>query len=218
VFQWKRSITTTAAAALVVGALASLAHAAPKGKPPVTPPGVPPGQPFQALQKQIDALDGRLDALEAAAPQPGTMWINLLDLKAGAAASSLDAMAAGLVLTAAAAGSDVAQAGLQVPLGFAVTGVTVCYVSGAAGSFIDTVQLLELAVPPAVPPVTTVLASSAPAPPPVGSSDCVDAETAAAVDPSAGGPVFLSLGLTYTAAEAVTLWAIGVQLQPTAGP
>jgi hypothetical protein len=215
----RRSVTTVVVAAvLIIGSFAPVAHAAPKGKPPVTPPGVPPGQPFQALQKQIDALDVRLDALEAVAPQAGIMWINQLDLKAGAAVSSLDAVTAGLVLTAAGAGGDVARTGLEVPLGYGLTGVTVCYVSGASGSFIDAVEVVEHTVPSTFPPTTTVLASSAPVPPAAGSSSCVHAETAAAVDPSAGGPLFLSLGLAYTGADAVTIDAIGIYLEPLGAP
>jgi hypothetical protein len=217
--RWQQSVTAVVATAvLIVGVAVPLAHAAPKGKPPLTPPGVPPGQPFQALQRQIDALDVRVDALEAAAPQAGIMWINQLDLKAGTATLSLDPLAAGLVITGAGAGVDLAQVGLQVPLGYSLAGVTVCYVSGAAGSFINAVQLFELTVPPAVPPTTTLVASSAPAPPLAASASCVDAEAAAPVDPSADGPVFLSLGITFNEAEAVVIRAIGLHLEPVSGP
>jgi len=61
------------------------------------PHGVPPGQPFQALQKQINALaarvaaltaadsalDARIAALEAAAREPALVWINHVALLSG---------------------------------------------------------------------------------------------------------------------------------------
>jgi hypothetical protein len=198
---------------LAVGVAAPSALAAPKGKPGITPPGVPPGQPFQALQRQIDGLDKRVDVLEAAAPQPGLMWINPLDFRAGASTLSLDLAGPGLVVTGAAAGADVVQVGLQVPLGFSVTGAKVCYVSGAT-SYVSSVQLLQYGATPTLPPAT--LLSSSPAAPTANTLVCVDPTPIAGVDPSAGGAMFLSLGVTFgAAADAITIRAVGLHLEPT---
>ena len=41
---------------------------------------LPNGRPFQLIQQMINGLDARIDALEAAAPQASTMWINPLDV------------------------------------------------------------------------------------------------------------------------------------------
>jgi hypothetical protein len=199
------------------------ALAAPKGKPGVTPPGVPPGQPFQALQKQIDALATRVKTLEAAAPQPGLMWINPLDLRLGAASlltASLDPVDGvgqdGLVITAVGAATEALQVGAQVPPGFAVTGVKVCYLSGAAGGRVGGAQLVEFAVPPAVP--GTVLLNDAFVAPAASASTCADSTTVVSVDPSAGGPLYVSLGLTFTGADSIVIRGIGLQLEPVAGP
>ncbi len=198
---------------LVVAVGVPSALAAPKGKPGITPPGVPPGQPFQALQKEIDQLGARVTGLEAAAPQPGLMWINPLDLRAGTSTLALDATAPGLAVSGAGAGSDVVQVGLQVPLGFAVTGVKVCYVSGTAASFLSSVQLLQYAATPVAPPASLV--SQSPAAPLASTLTCLDTTPIAGVDPSAGGAMFLSLGVTFNAAEAIVVRAVGLHLEPT---
>src|SRR5262249_16306451 len=108
---------------LITGITVPAAQADPKGKPGLTPPGVPPGRPFQALQKEIDALSTRVTTLEALAPQSGLMWVNPLDFLAlGSSTLALDPTGPGLDVTGAAAGSDSVQVGLHVPLGFSVTG------------------------------------------------------------------------------------------------
>jgi hypothetical protein len=210
-----------------------LALADPKGKPGVTPPGVPPGKPFQALQREIDALNTQLTtvtsevttltsevatltsqvaALEALAPKPGLMWINTLDfLQKGTSTLALDTTGPGLDVTGAAAGSDTVQVGLQVPLGFSVTGARVCYVPGALGSFISSVGLLQYAATPATPPSTVVNTAFAASP---GVLSCVDTTPAVSVDPSAGGVLYLSLGITFSAAEPVVIRAVGLDLTP----
>ncbi len=222
-FKYARWISTVCACAVLVAGAAFPASAAPKGKPGVTPPGVPPGQPFQALQKQIDALAGRVKALEAAAPKAGVMWIDPLSLSlpgTSLGTTSLDPVATGaqqgLAITGAAVGTDVVQVGLQVPLGFAVTGVTVCYLSGANGSSVNNAQLVQFAVPPALPPAVPL--TQALAAPGTNVTSCVETTTAVSVDPSAGGPVYLSLGLNFTAIETIVIRGVGLQLEPSAAP
>jgi hypothetical protein len=205
-------IAVSVCAVIVVGAGLPSAFAAPKGKPPTTPPGVPPGQPFQALQKQIDTLgaavtdlDARVDALEAAAPTAGLMWINHLAFVAVAGPPTLSIVAGpGLQVTAAAV-NDAVQVGLQVPLGFAVKGAKVCYTATAAFN----VQVLQDPVPPtsaALPLVTSLPGSSGPV-------VCVDTSLALPVDPSGGGA--MSLGITLpTVASTVVIRAVGLYLEP----
>ena len=220
-------LTTVLTCAFVVGAIAGPGFAVPKGKPGVTPPGVPPGQPFQALQKEIDALTTRVKALEATAPQPGLMWINPLDLRLGAGSgltTGLDRLGDGLgqdgllVTAAGAIDTEAVQVGLQVPPGFAVTGVKVCYVTGAAGGGVSGAQLLQLTLPPALPATTPVLGDPLPVPATAGTSTCADSTTAISVDPSAGGHLYLSLGLTFKGAESISIRGLGLQLEPVAGP
>jgi len=211
------------AAVVVTAAAVPSALAAPKGKPGVTPPGVPPGQPFQTLQKEIDGLTTQVQALQATAPQPGLMWINPLELTLGFSSTStavLDLVGSGtqqgLVVSSTGLTADVLQTGLQVPLGFAITGVRVCYASGATGSFVNAAQLVEFTVPPTLPgatPLNDVLSS-----PGNATITCVDTTSAVSVDPSAGGPVYLSLGLTFTANEALVIRGVGLHLSPVSHP
>ncbi len=202
---------TLVGVALVLVVAGPPALAAPKGKPGVTPPGVPPGQPFRALQKEIDALQGQIDALK---PQPGLMWINPLDLLAGSSALALNATTAGLDVATGVVG-DVLQVGLQVPLGFNVTGAKVCYQEGAQGAFVSGVALLQnpSPVPTAAPAALVTTSFAAPG---VGVVACLDTSPAISVDPSAGGALFLELQITPALfSDVITIRAIGIQLEPT---
>ena len=224
---WLVRFTVALAGVVLIAGIAVLpAQADPKGKPGVTPPGVPPGKPFQALQSEINGLTtqvntlttevttltSRVAALEALAPKPGIMWINTLDfLQKGTSALGLDTTGPGLDVKGAGAGSDTVQVGLQVPLGFSVTGARVCYVPGTLGSFISSVALLQYAATPATPPTAVVDTPFAASP---GVLSCVDTTPAVSVDPSAGGALYLSLGITFTAAESVVIRAVGLHLTP----
>ena len=218
-----RWLSTVCACAVLMAGVASPALAVPKGKPGVTPPGVPPGQPFQALQKQIDALAGKVKALEAAAPKAGVMWVDPLGLSpAGTSTTSvaLDLVGSGaqqgLVVGGSGAGDDVVQVGLQVPLGFAVAGVRVCYQAGPTGSSVSSAQLLQFGVPPALQPASPLNQSLTGLD--AGETDCVDTTATVSANPSTGGPLYLSLGLHFTAAEAVVIRGVGLLLAPVAGP
>jgi len=209
---WLRCLTFSLVSAVLLAGIVPSALADPKGKPGVTPPGVPPGKPFQALQREINALDVRVTALEATAPQAGLMWINPLDFRAaGASTLALDATGPGRAVTGAGAGPDTLQGGLQVPLGFAVTSAKVCYVPGPLGSFISSVQLLQYAALPATPPGTAVDTAFVSSP---GALSCVDTTPAVSVDPSAGGALYLSLGVSFSGAEAIVIRAVGLELAP----
>jgi hypothetical protein len=108
------------------------------------------------------------------------------------------------------------QAGLQVPPGFAVTGVKVCFLPGPAGSRVSGAQLFQFAVPPLVPPVTAL--DEAFAAPASSASTCIESTGTVSVDPSAGGPLYVSLGLTFTAGESVVIRGVGLHVQPVTGP
>ncbi|HXV85951.1 MAG TPA: hypothetical protein VD793_04595 [Gemmatimonadales bacterium] len=206
---------------LVAGAAVPAAFGA---KPPKGDKPVPPGQPFQALLKLIEALGVRIDALEAAASQPGLLWINPLALQVpppggtALATASIQqvGLSGGLVVTPTQIGTAVAQAGVQVPLGFAITGVRVCYVPGVS-SFVSGIQLFQFAGPPAAPPLSLVLSDPLGAP---GSSDpvCEDSATAVSVDPSAGGPAYVSFPLTFGAVEPLVIFGAGLHVSPVAAP
>jgi hypothetical protein len=200
---WWASVTSTfVGAVLLAGIVVPSALAKPKDK------GVPPGVPFQALQRQIDALDARVDALESLA---GLMWINTLDVRAGTSTLALDPAGPGLLVTGVA--DDVLQVGLQVPLGFVIAEVKVCYVAGASGAFINGVSLSQYAVPPTVPPTVLNAPFVPPGPPAAGTLTCIDATPAGPVDPSSG-PVYLSLSIDFPAADAIAIRGIGLQLEP----
>lgn len=223
---WLLALTAFACVVIIGGIVVPGALAKPKGKPGVTPPGVPPGQPFQALQRQIDTLNGqvtdldvRVDDLEAAVETlqslSGMMWLNTLDFRAGTSILGLDPTAPGLLVTGVVVAADVVRVGLQVPLGFAIAGVRVCYVSGGAGSFVSNIALLQYAAIPATPPATVLTEN--PLSPGASTLSCVNTISAISIDPSAGGAVYLSLGIAFNAAEAIALRAIGLELEPV-GP
>ena len=96
--------------------------------------------------------------------QTSIMWINHLDLVAGdssvvtsfnAVNSGVGGGLSGLIImstttgdTANGGGNKVVEKGLQVPPGFSITGVRVCYELSNARSFIDQIRLSQLQDPP----------------------------------------------------------------------
>src|SRR5262249_42379668 len=64
---------------------------------------------------------------------------------------------------------------------------------------------------PATPPSTAVNTPFAASP---GALSCVDTTPAVAVDPSTGGALYLSLGITFTAAESVVIPPVGLHPPP----
>src|SRR5260370_724167 len=92
------------------------------------------------------------------------MWINHLDLLPGdpsvvtsfnAVNSGVGGGLSGLIImstttgdTATGGGNKVVEEGLQVPPGFSITGVRVCYELSNARSFIDRIRLSQLQDPP----------------------------------------------------------------------
>ena len=78
-------------------------------------------------------------------PQTGIMWINHLELLPGDASVIMSNTTGD---TATGGGNKVVEKGLQVPPGFLITGVRVCYELSNARSFIDQIRLSQVQDPP----------------------------------------------------------------------
>jgi hypothetical protein len=194
------------------------------------PPG--PGNPLASLQTQVNTLNkeitqvngdvtqlqNQVTQLEQFAPKPNLLWINHLDLVPGdatvvAANSSTPPVVggpSGLVVTAPAVvtGKNL-EMGLQVPPGYKVKGIAICYQDSNAASFISQVQLSQLTT---ASTVTNLLTDSTPQT--STSATCVDtAKLATAVAGTL--PLRLNVGVTIVnAADAIVIRAVGLYLEP----
>jgi len=138
---------------------------------------------------------------------PQVLWINPLALLPGdpsvttsfnAVSSGIGGGLSGLVIHSSTTGSQasnggnkVVETGLEVPLGYLLQGVRVCYESTSAETSIVQIRLAQLQDPPSKAIVLLDDGTSQPAPGPA----CVNS-TRTSIDPSAGA-VFLSLRLTF---------------------
>lgn len=197
------------------------------------PPG--PGNPLAALQEQINGLDARLDALEAAGNAPALMWIEHLDFLSGdptvvttsfrSTSSGVGGGLSGLIVTSSTIGgvdsfngNKVIEKAIQVPPHFTITGVRLCYEwSTGATSNITQIRLAQVQDPPSA---ANVILDDATAQPTVGpaaptdNSVCVDS-TATSVDPSLGA-VLLSLRLNIgDIADTLVLRGVALHLAPS---
>ncbi len=216
------------AAALICAALAGItlppvAFAKPRGNSGL-PPG--PGNPLAALQREIDALDTRVDDLENAASQPALMWIQHLDLLPGdatvvtsfnATSSGVGGGLAGLIIQSTTTGevdlllgNKVVEKAIQVPPHFTITAVRVCYELSSATSFISQIRLAQVQDPPSTASVLLDDATDHTAVGPV----CFDSAVTS-VDPSLG-PVLLSLRVNFgSTSDKIVLRGLGLHLVPT---
>ncbi|MBI2884295.1 MAG: hypothetical protein HYY11_10405 [Candidatus Methylomirabilis oxyfera] len=191
------------------------------------PPG--PGNPIAAVQAQINALDARLDAIEAAGNAPATMWIEHLDFLSGdpadlttsfrSTSSGVGGGLAGLIITSSSTGdvfplggNKVVEKAIQVPPRFTVTGVRLCYEwSAGATSNITQIRLAQVQDPPST---ANVLLDDATVQPNVGPV-CIDS-AATSVDPSLGA-VLLSLRLNIgNISDTLVLRSVALHLTPSA--
>lgn len=208
-------------AVLLVAVAASPAAAQGRGGSGL-PPG--PGNPLAALQSQIDALTQPATAL---------MWINHLDLLPGdsdvvtsfnSTTSGVGGGLSGLIIqsstsgdTSVSGGNKVVEKGLQVPPGWLITGVRVCYELSNARSFITQIRLAQVQPTPSTALVLLDDGTNQTAAGPI----CVNSTSLPAgseIDPSAGGVrlnlrlFFDAAGITGAGADRIVIRALGLHL------
>lgn len=209
----KNFYAATLAAGLVFGSAAGgNVMAKERGKSGL-PPG--PGNPLASLQSQIKALQTQINNL---APEANLLWINHLGLMADPAdllsvsqASAPLGGPSGLFIQSAAGAVDKGlEVGLQVPPGYRITKVNVCYqLSSPATSSISHINLSQLTTAATAANVLTdIVPKTSP------SATCVDSAAALTpVDPI-NGPVRLNIGVTLGAGNQIVIRAIGLHLEP----
>ena len=153
------------------------------------------------------------------------MWINHFDLLPGDASvkTSFNAVSSGvgggltgLVIESTTTGENgqgggnkVVHMGLQVPPGYSINGVRVCYELSNKRSFISQIRLAQVKNPPQTASVLLDDATDQTSPGPI----CVDS-AATSVDPSAG-EVLLSLRVNFgNTSDKIAVRALGLHLSP----
>ena len=138
-------------------------------------------------------------------PQTGIMWINHLELLPG---DSSVIMSNTTGDTATGGGNKVVEKGLQVPPGFLITGVRVCYELSNARSFIDQIRLSQVQDPPGTALVQLDDATHLVNPGPV----CVDSAPTT-VNPELGA-VRLDLRVNFgDTSDKIVVRAVGLDLE-----
>ncbi len=205
-----------AAAVLLVAVAASPAAAQGRGGSGL-PPG--PGNPLADLQSEITGLQSQITGLQSqinalTQPTAALMWINHLDLVRGdvdvvtsfnATTSGVGGGLSGLIIQSSTSGdrsvsggNKVVEKGLEVPPGWLIRGVRVCYELSNSRSFITQIRLDQVQPTPSTSLVLLDDGTDQTAPGPI----CVNSTFLPAgseIDPSAGG-VRLSLRLFFDAA------------------
>ena len=159
------------------------------------------------------------------ANQKAIMWVNHFDLLPGdpsvktsfnAINSGVGGGLTGLVIestttgeNAQGGGNKVVHMGLQVPPGYSIQGVRVCYELTNRRSFISQIRLAQVQNPPQSAVVLLDDGTDQTNPGPI----CVDS-TATSVDPAAG-EVLLSLRVNFgNTADKIAVRALGLHLSP----
>src|SRR5438552_9656445 len=138
-------------------------------------------------------------------PQTGIMWINHLELLPGDASVIMSNTTGD---TATGGGNKVVEKGLQVPPGFLITGVRVCYELSNARSFIDQIRLSQVQDPPGTALVQVDDATHLVNPGPV----CVDSAPTT-VNPELGA-VRLDLRVNFgDTSDKIVVRAVGLHLE-----
>ena len=197
------------------------------------PAALAQGNPFAAMQQQLNALSARVQQLEAPAPsEKALMWVNHFALLPGDAdvvtsfnstTSGVGTGLTGLVIQSSTPGENSVSGGnkvvhmaLQVPPGWLLRGVRVCYQLSDPKSFISQIRLAQVQDPPAFALVHLDDATDLVAPGPV----CTDSAmlTGAEIDP-AKGSVLISLRVNFSAtgvlgggAHRIVVRALGLHL------
>jgi hypothetical protein len=151
-----------------------------------------------AADRKQDARD--IQSYVNAHRSSGLMWINPLDLLPGdptvhtsfnAVNSGVGGGLSGLIVTAdttgdtSGGGNRVIEKGVDVPPGYDVNGVRVCYEVSSRTTFLDQIRLAQVANPPSVANVLLDDATHQPTPGPV----CVNSTS-----PLGGAPIAASKG------------------------
>jgi hypothetical protein len=170
------------------------------------------------MSSDIDSLTAHVEALEGAALQPHLLWINHLGfsvdpatrLSASFAGTPLGGFGGLLIRAVFPVADQTLAAGLQLPPGYNVTRVRLCYQLSSAASFITHIKILQLATAGSGIEVLTDLADQTSLNP-----VCVDSTPAAAPISTANGPLRLDLGLTMGNPEdLIVIRAVGLYLEP----
>lgn len=170
-----------------------------------------------SLNANVNALNVRVANFEAAAPKAHLLWIGHLDARPreahGLTTSNGTPIGAtsGFVIRPTTIGVDrVLEQGLQVPPGFAIKRIAICYQVSNLASFISHIKLTQLTSPDSSSEVF-----NDPGDKTSTSATCVDSmEAPALVDPNQG-PVRLNLGVTFTSTtDLIMIRAIGLYLEP----
>lgn len=160
-----------------------------------------------------------------AANKTPIMWINHFDLLPGdpSVKTSFNAVSSGvgggltaLVIestttgeNAQGGGNKVVHMGLQVPPGYSIRGVRVCYELSNKRSFISQIRLAQVQTPPQSAVVLLDDGTDQTNPGPI----CVDS-TATSIDPAAG-EVILSLRVNFgNTSDKIAVRALGLHLSP----
>jgi len=191
------------------------------------------GSELAVVLKELEEKRARVAELEAgSASQSAVMWINHLDFLAGdtdvvtsfnATSSGVGGGLSGLIIQSTTAGENsvsggnkVVELGLEVPPGWLLRGVRVCYELSNARSFISQIRLAQVQDPPAIALVHLDDATDLVNPGPV----CVDSAqlTGSETDRSVGS-VLLSLRVNFDAAgilgagaDRIVLRGVGLHL------
>lgn len=189
-------------AALVVclGAIPQIVIA--EGKKPPPPPPIPsdpePAQPIIMWTNHLDFLPGDSSV---------TTSFNAVSSGVGGGLSGLIIGSTTTGEDATGGGNKVVEKGLQVPPGFLISGVRVCYELSNPRSFISQIRLAQVQEPPATALVLLDDATDLTNVGPV----CVDSE-AVSIDPSVGA-VRLSFRVNYgDVTDRIVLRAVGLNL------
>jgi hypothetical protein len=157
-------------------------------------------------------------------PRGRVLWVNPLDLVAGDASVTTTSNAvdsgvggglAGLVVHSSTTGEDaqgggnkVVWMGLQIPPGWRVVGVRVCYELSSARSFISQIRLDQLQDPPATAVVLLDDPTDLVAVGPV----CVNSQSTD-IDPRAGA-IFISFRVNFgRVGDAIVIRGVGIRLK-----
>jgi hypothetical protein len=157
----------------------------------------------------------------------GLMWINPLDLLPGdpsvhtsfnAVNSGVGSGLSGLIVTSdttgdtSGGGNKVIEKGVDVPPGYDVTGVRVCYEVSASTTFLDQIRLAQVANPPSAATVLLDDGTPQPTPGPV----CVNSTSplGGRINASNGG-LLLSLRLNFgSTTDKFVLRSLALMLAP----